>query len=233
MGLILGTLRPMLGLWVRSQLAAVETLELQIEARDREFLRGQLQKVELQAIAAVYQGLHLGHAALVARRISIQWRPSVRLRAPLIAALQVDLTQADFAASLASPLLQSGIADLLEKAFGRNPLAERAIVWETVRLETGAIALEGQDVHLELGITAEESHLTLAPIRLQFDDRQLEAASVTFNLGDAAIESLDIQRDRLCLSGQIAIQPGIGDAPGEVQIAQTGPSVDSEVSGSK
>lgn len=233
MGLIVGTLRPMLRLWVRSQLAAVETLEIRVEARDRDFLQGQLQNIELQAIAAVYQGLHLGQVSLFAEEISLQWRPSVQLQAPLVATLRVELTQADLTASLASPLLQSGITDLLANAFGQNPLAGRTVVWERTRLEPGAIALEGQDTYLKLGVTAAGNDLTLAPVRLQWGDRRLETAAVTFDLGDAAIESLDIQRDRLQLRGQIAIQPGVSAAAEAMPDGQTGPSVDSEVSGSR
>ena len=235
MGLIVSALRPMLRLWVRSQLTAVETLQIRLEARDREFLQGQLQKIELQASAAVYQGLHLGQANLVAEGISLQWQPAVGLQAPSIAKLHVELAQADFAASLASPLLQSGLADLLERAFGQNPLADRDAIWETARLEAGAVILTGREAQLELGLTARERDLVLAPIRLQLGDRAFAGASVAFDLGDGTIESLDINRDRLQLRGQLVIRPAAiaSDVPRTAQTAQTPPSVDSEVSGSR
>lgn len=211
MGLIAKALRPLLQLWVRSQLTTVEALKIRVVAGDREFLQGQLQKIELQAITAVYQGLQLGRATLVAERIFLQWQPVVQLRAPLVAKLQVELTPEDLAASLASPLLESGLADLLVRAFGQNPLAGRATTWETARLDANAIVLTSRDARLELGLAtvaaAKDNFLRLAPVRLQLGDRCLEADAVAFDLGDGAIECWAIAGDRLQLRGQVAIRP--------------------------
>ncbi len=207
MGLITATLRPAVGLWLRSQLEAVETLHLDITGRDRELLQGYIRQVALQATTAVYEGLHLSRVDLAAESIALQWRPAVELRAPLLADLQVILTQANLTASLKSPLLQSGIADLLARAFGTNPLDGKDISWETACLEAGAISLRGHNAHLQIGITARDGALQVAPLCLQLGGRHWQVPFVALELGDAAISRLEIEGGCCKLAGKLAVRP--------------------------
>ena len=226
MGLIAGALRPAIGLWLRSQLDAVETLHIEIAGRDREFLQGHIARAMLQATAITYRGLSLERVELAAAAIELQWQPSVQLRAPVAAALRVSLTRVNLTASLGSPLLQEGIADLLTRAFGTNPLAEGPANWETACFEAGKIILQGKSTRLELGVAALQGRLQLAPVRLQVGERIWETPTATVELGDAMLSHLELDGDRCYLQGNLGIRPAADRC--EAAAGQTGLSVDPE-----
>lgn len=232
MGLIIGVLRPVLQLWLRSQLAAVETLHVKLEGSDGEFLQGRIPAVAVRATGVVYQGLYLGRAALAAEGILLQWRPSVQLQAPLIAQLQIGLTDRDLTASLTSPLVQSGLTDLLARALSIEPAAIATMTWETARFEAGRVILSGPNARLEFGLSVEGApggnDLVLAPVCLHWRDRAWETPATAFDLGDAAMESLEIVGDRLQLQGMLTIRPEAANT-GAAEASQRHPSVDSEV----
>lgn len=226
MGLIAGVLRSAVQLWLRSQLEAVADLEVAIVGSDGDFLRGQIDRIALRATAAIYRGLHLGRVELTATAIDLQWRPTVGLRAPIAAELQVTLARADLVASLDSPLLQAGIDDLLARAFGRTLPAAYGAIWETADFVAGTMVLRGPGACLEFGVTAVGGSLQLAPVRLQVGEGIWQAQSVPLALGDATISHLQLDRDRCHLAGELTVRP---DPNEDVPVtAQTNLSVDSE-----
>lgn len=141
-------LSPAIRLWLRTQLESVEDLQFTIEAGDRQLLSGAIPRVIVAASKAVYQGLHLSHANLVAERIQINLGQilrghSLQLQAAFPIRGDVRLDEADLNTSLRSPLLAGGIVEFLlallqEGLDGVNaPLPDAA----AVRLENTQIQL--------------------------------------------------------------------------------------------
>ena len=58
-------------LWLRSQLEAVEDLQVQIEVRSRQAIAGRIPTVAVAAREAIYQGLYLRQVSLVAKDIQV------------------------------------------------------------------------------------------------------------------------------------------------------------------
>jgi hypothetical protein len=111
-------LSPAIRLWLRAQLEHVEDLQFTIEAGDRQLLSGAIPRVVVAASKAVYQGLHLSCANLVAEKIQINLGQilrghSLQLQAAFPIRGNVRLDEADLNTSLRSPLLAGGIRDFL------------------------------------------------------------------------------------------------------------------------
>jgi hypothetical protein len=112
-------LSPAIQFWLRSQVESATALQFQVAGKDRQILRGCLPEVTVSADQAVYQGLHLSHLHLSATQIQInlgqviKGKPLRLLNAVPVAGKLV-LTQANLTISLASPLLQQGLTELLQ-----------------------------------------------------------------------------------------------------------------------
>ena len=111
-------LPPAIRFWLSTQLDHVENLNFQIEGRDRDLLSGHIPEVVLSAQKAIYQGIHLSQADVKASGIRVNLgqvlrRKPLRLLAAFPISGQVFLTTADFNQSLQSPLLGTGLYDLL------------------------------------------------------------------------------------------------------------------------
>lgn len=122
--LISRVMTPAIKLWLRSQLDHIDDLQLQIDSGNRELLSGSIPKVFLSAAQAVYQGIHLSRAQVIAENIKTNLRQvirgqAMRLLEPLPIHLDVALTAADLAASTDSSLFQQamqlGLVPLIEK----------------------------------------------------------------------------------------------------------------------
>jgi len=111
-------LKPAIKLWLQSQLDAVETLTIELEAADRQLLSGCIPQVALTAQQAVYQGLHLSHIAVTGRDIQVNMgqvlkgKP-LRLLHPVPVAVNLHLRESDLNRSLGAPLLAGAVGDLL------------------------------------------------------------------------------------------------------------------------
>lgn len=123
-GLIARVLTPAIKWWLRSQLDHIDDLQLQIDSGNRELLSGAIPKVFLSAAQAVYQGIHLSRAQVIAENINTNLRQvlrgkAIRLLEPLPIQLDAALTAADLAASTDSALFQQamqlGLVPLIEK----------------------------------------------------------------------------------------------------------------------
>lgn len=119
-GLISSVLSPAVRLWLRAQLDHVEDLQFTVEAGDRQLLSGAIGRVSVSASKAVYRGLHLSQAEVIAENIRTNLRQVVRgkplrlLEAfPLVGS--VLLSETDLNTSLRSSLLAAGMAEFLLK----------------------------------------------------------------------------------------------------------------------
>jgi len=115
---------PAIKLWLRSQLDHIDDLQLQIDSGNRQLLSGSIPKVFLSAAQAVYQGIHLSRAQVIAENISTNLRQvlrgkAIRLLEPLPIQLDAALTAEDLAASTDSTLFQKamqlGLVPLIEQ----------------------------------------------------------------------------------------------------------------------
>ncbi len=113
-------LKPAIKLFLKSQLEAVETLTVDIEAGDRQLLSGCIPQVSLSAQQAIYQGLHLSQITVEGRDIQInigqvmRGKP-LRLLHPVPLAVNLQLLERDLNRSLEAPLLAGAVADLLDQ----------------------------------------------------------------------------------------------------------------------
>lgn len=116
--LVSRVLSPAVRLWLRSQVDAVEALQVQIEGGDRQILTGHIPKVSLTAHKVVYQGIALSDIALVGEGIRVnlgqvlRGQPLRLLEAVPIQAVAT-IQQEDLNTSLQAPLLANAIKDLL------------------------------------------------------------------------------------------------------------------------
>ena len=118
-------------LWLRSQVEHVEHLSLRLEGGDRNILSGTLSEVEVAAQEAIYRGVHIGRLQLSAQDIRINIGQVVRgkplrlLKAFPIKG-EVLLSCEDLNASLASPLLATGLKDFW-RSLMQTPSLDEAV----------------------------------------------------------------------------------------------------------
>ena len=149
-------LAPAVKLWLRSQVEAVEGLDVKIEAGDRQLLGGTIRRVSLQACKAVYRGLHLSKIQLEASKIRtnlpqvIRGKPFQLLEpVPVIGELQ--LKEADLNASLKTgSLLVDGLTDLLCQLLtaggaiaSAQILKNSAPSWQHIGMESDRLTIRG------------------------------------------------------------------------------------------
>jgi hypothetical protein len=149
-------LSPALGLWLRSQVETVETLELAIDGKDSQILRGYVPKVALISEEAIYQGLRLGRVLLRGENIRvnigqvIKGKP-LKLLEPIRVSGELQISQAHLQASLASELLSNAFLELLIAllaeqgiASPKEQLAQYIFTWQSIALEHQSFQLKGQ-----------------------------------------------------------------------------------------
>lgn len=119
-------LTPAIKLWLRSQLDGIENFQLELDSSNRELLTGAIPKVFLAASEAVYKGIHLSRAQVIAQNIKINLRQILRgqtlkLLDPLPIELEASLTATDLKASTESALFQEALK------MGLMPLIEQQL----------------------------------------------------------------------------------------------------------
>ncbi|MEB3826352.1 LmeA family phospholipid-binding protein [Phormidium sp. CCY1219] len=127
-------------LWLRSQVEAIDTLQVTVTADDRQLLQGSIPQVFIRASGALYQGLHLSHIELCCRCIRVnlsqvlRGKP-LRLLEPLPATVRLELTEADLNASLQAPLLANALSELLRPLLGAENLENSgALQWHRAQM---------------------------------------------------------------------------------------------------
>jgi hypothetical protein len=199
--LISQVISPAIRFWLQSQVESVTALQFQIVGSDRQILQGHLPRVTVTAEQAVYQGLHLSSLELIATQIQVnlgqvlRGKP-LRLLHSVPVSVAVMLTQADLTASLAAPLLQQALCDVLKMIIGQAAAAEMVVptlpqqaltqlLTQPFELHQPQLQLEANrlllltevtsagcaDPRLELSTTLQQisgSHLRLADLELRY-----------------------------------------------------------------
>lgn len=149
--LIARVLTPAIKVWLRSHLDSIDNLQLDIDSSNRELLSGAIPKVFLAASQAVYKGIHLSQAQVLAANIRTNLRQILRGKAfqlmePLSIDLEASLTATDLRSSAAAPLFQNALQ------MGLIPLLEQQLQipsdWPFPRWQPGAGSLATTPIRL-------------------------------------------------------------------------------------
>ncbi|NEP40738.1 MAG: DUF2993 domain-containing protein [Okeania sp. SIO2H7] len=219
-------LSPAVQLWLRSQLQKVEYLQVKIEGSDRQLLRGAIPKISLIARAAIYQGLHLTEVKVAAESIGIdlgrvlRGKP-LRILAPFPVNCELELTEADFNASLESPMLANAVIDFLTPLLldvGLQlpiNLANPQIIINSDRLTLLATILDANSapipllINLTIGVEGDgELIFQLLDLQLSSQQKKLPSNTIKTDLGsDVEIEQLTLIPGKLAVKGKLAVRP--------------------------
>lgn len=215
-------------LYLRSQVEAVEALQIKIVGKSKQILQGYIPQVLLSCDRAVYQGLHLSQVQLNGTNIAVNL-PEVIKRQPLklleavFVEIQLRLDDHDLQASLDSALLQSGLSDLWQMVLttqnndGCQELIKLKVEWQTIAIANNQLNFAGiyQDasgetktIALSTGVDLANAHtLCLSPLNITSNlcsdslKRQLE-----IDLGiDVMLQELTIESEQILCRGKIRI----------------------------
>lgn len=209
-------LTPALRLWLSSQLDAVQGLQLQLTSSNQQLLQGIIPKVFLQSDFAIYQGLQFDQINLSAEQICVNLSglfkgQPLQLLQPIPVSGKIRITHRHLNASLASPLLQSGINDLLSLLLGHNAFPSQH--WETITLDQNQFILEGRQSSLLTKIQGEVTlnspqHLLITPIKLEGFKLEKLPSSVEFDLGSQVqLDTISLTREAVFLQGCLTVFP--------------------------
>ncbi|MEB3160731.1 MAG: DUF2993 domain-containing protein, partial [Synechocystis sp.] len=142
-------LAPALQLWLRSQVDGVETLDIAIDGKDRQILRGYVPRVALTSHQAIYQGLQLGRVLLKGENIRINIGQVIKgkplqLLEPIRVSGEVQISQSHLQASLTSDLLANAFTELLIALLEQQGIADPQAVLAPYQFQWQAIALAHQ-----------------------------------------------------------------------------------------
>ncbi|MGB3536292.1 MAG: DUF2993 domain-containing protein [Microcoleaceae cyanobacterium] len=212
--------------WLQSQVDSIQQLEVQINVGHRDLVRGKIPQIAIEAAVGVYQGIHLSQIHLNATRIQtnlsqvLKGKP-LQLLEPIDVVCQLIQTQADFNASVSSPLLSNALGDFLQ------PWLQSQMICQSIQnIVTQSITLCNQYFIIEgMLVSADRSY----PFQLQTQPQLLDAQTIVFtqsmfeappliaaiNLADYPLDcgsSVEIQQlildaNALSLQGKIQVNP--------------------------
>ena len=220
-------------LWLRSQVETAEELEIEIASDNSQILRGYLPYVSLASNYAVYQGLHLNRVRLKGSNIRINLSQvlkgkTLKLLEPVPIKGNLMIKEADLKASLSSPLLWSGLTDLLcqilvanEIDNPRQKLSYSSLNWEEISLKEEKIIIAGtiqdnrsqkmEKINIYSGLTLANSHtLEFFPLQIEGlpDLSTLKIDRLSMDLGsEVVIEQLNLEQGKLICVGGLTIMP--------------------------
>jgi hypothetical protein len=224
-GIIGSVLSPACRVWLRSQMSAVSELELSIGGKDRQILGGTIPLVSARAVGAVYRGLFLTEIEVIAEKIQVNLPQVLRgkplqLLEPIAVTAKSYFSEVDLQKSLASPLLDRAITDLLGQILHADPIASGwEINWDKIQILPGRLLFTGKltqanihgDISIDTGINIRDGHiLDLQPLKITsaIDLPNLELNSHTIDLGDGVnITNLTLETGGLICEGQIQVRP--------------------------
>lgn len=225
-GWISSILSKAVALWLESQVESVEQLELLIEARHQDLLRGRIPQVTLKAAHGVYQGLHLSQINLTATQIQtnlsqvLKGKP-LQLLEPIDVTCQLTITLSDLNASVSVPLLTNALRDIL------LPWLQSEVVMQSIQdLSIQYITLSAQNLIINGRIIyGSESYPFQLQTQLQIDHSQIlvftqarltikpimtavKMKDYSLDLGTSVnIQSLILESESIRLQGQIQVNP--------------------------
>ncbi|MEB3227017.1 MAG: DUF2993 domain-containing protein [Synechocystis sp.] len=225
-------LAPALRLWLRSQVDGVETLDIAIDGKDRQILRGYVPRVELTSHQAIYQGLQLGRVLLKGENIRINIGQVIKgkplqLLEPIRVSGEVQLSQSHLQASLTSGLLANAFTELLIALLEQQGIYDPKAALAPYQFQWQAIALEHRAFRLQGQVTDPAGHstdLTLSAALKLVDAKRLHLEEIVLtglpvinhqtlgrlvvDLGDDVdIEALHLSDGELSCLGRLLIRP--------------------------
>ncbi|MDJ0632113.1 MAG: DUF2993 domain-containing protein [Xenococcaceae cyanobacterium MO_188.B29] len=220
-------------LWLGTQVETAEDLELEIASDNNQILKGYVPYVYLASNYAVYQGLHLHQVQLKGSNIRINLSQVIKgkplkLLEPVAIKGNLTIKEENLKASLSSPLLLSGLTDLLCQILivngiddPRQKLSYYSLHWQKISLKEEKIIIAGtiQDNHSQqinqikiyTGLTLANSHT------LEFFPLRIEGLSALFtfkvdclliDLGtEVVIEQLNLESGIIVFVGGLKVMP--------------------------
>jgi hypothetical protein len=224
-GIISSVLSPACRVWLKSQVSEVSQLNLDISGGDLQILGGTIPTVAARAVGAVYRGLSLGDIAIEARNIRVNLPQVVRgkplqLLEPIGVLARAKFSEADLQASLAAPLLDRAITDLLYQILDSPPSEAWDISWHQIQIVPDRLSLIGTlgdrsgliyPIEIYTGISIDRGRiLHLAPLKISCDlelpGQNLRSHAI--DLGDGVnIVSLILSEGELICEGRIEVKP--------------------------
>jgi hypothetical protein len=219
-------------LYLRSQITQSEALEVTILGKNRQILQGYIPQVLLTCNRTVYQGLFLQQVEVQGTNIGFNLpevlnKKPLQLLEPIVVDVKVSLDTTDLQASLASPLLQSGLNDLWQMILSAQSTANLStklvnsrIEWQKIAIADEKLNLIGiyqdieekiREIKLSIVISLFDRHiLNLSSIKISntFWDSQEFEQPLQIDLGnDVQIEQLVIVSPKILCVGKITIKP--------------------------
>jgi len=232
--IISSVLSPAVGLWLRSQVDAVEALQFKIKGGDREILTGHIPSVSIEASGVVYQGLHLRQIYLEGSGIHVNLGQvikgkALRLLEPVPVVGQLLLQETDLQASLDSALLGTALTEFLAKLLTSDEITtsdkglkdrQLSFSWQQITIDTGQLTLFGTLTDGDLGTTpiviraglqlASPHDLILNPFQIQMSPASppINLDGLQVDLGsDVDIQELILAPGQLICRGRLTVIP--------------------------
>jgi hypothetical protein len=233
--LISKILAPALKFWLRSQLDAIENLQLTISGGNRQILSGSIPGVLISASHAIYQGINLSQIWLEGTGIRFNIREVIKgeplhLIDPVPINAQLQFTQGDIDASLASPLFNQAMREFLD-----SWLHSVVNSWENLQINLGVnlgvgdnlgnygltvtglcrrvkqpANLEKHSAVLQMGLEIRNGHqLYLVNPQLQIGEKEIiYLENFSWDFGSSVmISQLTLMPGQLICQGQIMVTP--------------------------
>ncbi|WP_319418784.1 LmeA family phospholipid-binding protein [Pleurocapsa sp. FMAR1] len=208
--------------YLRSQVSQVKDLQVKIVGKNRQILQGYIPQVLLSCDRVIYQGLHLNQVEVKGANIGFNLpevlkKKPFQLLEPIVVDVKLSINSADLQSSLTSPLLQSGLTDLLRSIPLIQDRAISEINWQSIAIAAQRLNLTGiyqdienqaQKLYLSTGIKLADYHtLDLSPVEIESVLKFKEFAhSLKIDLGqDVAIKELVVKSEQILCSGKITI----------------------------
>ncbi|MGB3402223.1 MAG: DUF2993 domain-containing protein [Microcoleaceae cyanobacterium] len=225
-GWISSILSKAVAFWLQSQVESVEQLEVLIEAKHQDLLRGRIPQVTLKAAHGIYQGLHLSQIDLTTTQILtnlsqvLKGKP-LQLLEPIDVVCQLTITQADLDASVSVPLLANALRDILlpwlQSEVEMQSITDLSIQYITLSapnfIINGIVICESKcypfqlqtqlQIHSTQILAFTEPLLTIEPIMMakNLEDYLLDLGS------SVKIQPIILESDSIGLQGQIQVNP--------------------------
>jgi LmeA-like phospholipid-binding len=225
-GIISSVLSPACAAWLRTQVSAVESLDIQISAGDRQILTGTIPHVSILATATVYRGISLQKINLLAEQIEVNLGQMMRgkpfrLLQPLLVEATATIGEADLLSSLTAPMLARAVNDLVGQAIGLptgDLPADWTIEWQQAQMQTGQLTIRGfiqqggQTIPLTVAaaVTLLAGHIIkLAPLTVDCPlIAERHCPDYAIDLGhEVNLSQMEIGIGELLCAGQIKIRP--------------------------
>ena len=215
-------------LWVKSQVSAIDKLNIKIFSKDRQIIKGSIPKVVIEAKNVVYQQLHISKIKIEGTNIKVNLsqiikKKPLRLLQPIVIKIRVFLTEEDLKQSLASPLLSAGLTDIWNRLLSSYEIETNEIhtsyQWNEFSLSKSLIQFDGvslnpennyeikNSIKIEIDSTNSLLILPISIITIPEQNFNIDRC-VTLNLGNqTSITDLEITSEYLSIEGTITVFP--------------------------